>query len=119
MAVLVCGIKKKFGRTEKRRSAITPDYMKVILSKSIEPDLEQLNTTQLRLATLIFTMYFSAMRAEEAAILLMENISISQNGNLKITLIKGKTNQFKKRQDVYLVLAGEAQALCPVKIILK
>ena len=68
---------------------------------------------------MVFTMYFSAMRAEEAAYLLMENISISHNGNLKITLIKGKTNQFKKRQDVYLVPAVENQAVCPVKSILK
>ena len=59
------------------------------------------------------------MGAEEAANLWRENISISQKRNLKITLIKGKTNQFKKRQDVYLVPAVEAQALCPVKIILK
>ena len=95
------------------------DYMKVIPSKSIEPDLEQLNTTQLRVAALVFTMYFLAMRAEEAANLLIENISLSQNGNFKITLVKGKTNQFQKRQDVYMVPTVEAQALCPVRIILK
>ena len=49
----------------------------------------------------------------------MDNISISNNGNLKITLIKGKMNQFKKRQEVFLVPAVEAQALYPVRIILK
>ena len=81
--------------------------------------MENLNTTQLRLAVLIFTIYFGVMRAEEASNLLMENVSISNSGNLRITLLKGKMNQFKKRQEVLLVPTVRVQALCPVRIILK
>ena len=93
--------------------------MKILLSKCLEPDLESLNTTQLQLAAEIFTIYFGAMKVEEALNLLMENVSISNNGNLRITLVKGKMNQFKKRQEVFLVPAVEENALCPVKTMMK
>ena len=35
VVALVVGIKKKFGRTQRRRAAITPEIMKVILSKTL------------------------------------------------------------------------------------
>ena len=44
---LIIGIRKKFGRTEKCKSALTPDLMTILLIKCLEPDLEALNTTQL------------------------------------------------------------------------
>ena len=44
---LIIGIKKKFGKTEKRRSALTLDLMKILLTKCLEPDLETRNSTQL------------------------------------------------------------------------
>ena len=59
------------------------------------------------------------MRAEEASNVFMENVSISNNGNLRIMLIKGKMNQFKKKQEVFLVPAVEENKLCPVKIMMK
>ena len=92
---MVIGIKKKFGKTQRRRAAITPEIIKVILSKTMEPSLEHLNATQLCLAAAMFVMYFGAMRAEEALSLLTEHVSISASGNLRITLSKGKCNQFK------------------------
>ena len=64
-------------------------------------------------------MYFGAMRAEEASNLLIENVSISNSGNLRIMLVKGKMNQFKKKQEVFLVPAVEESVLCPVKIMMK
>ena len=118
VAALVIGIKKKFGRTQRRRAAITPEIMKVILSKTLDPSLEQLNATQLCLAAAMFVMYFGAMRAEEALSLLTEHVAISASGNLRITLSKGKCNQFKQIHNFFLVPAVEAQALCPVKVII-
>ena len=58
------------------------------------------------------------MRAEEALTLLKEHVSISASRNLRITLSKGKCNQFKWLHNVFLVPAVEAQALCPVKVII-
>ena len=90
----------------------------MILSKTLELSFEQLNATQLRLVAIMFVMYFGAMRAEEALNLLMEHVLISASGNLKVTLSKGKCNQFKRLHNVFLVPAVEAQALCPVQVII-
>ena len=46
--------------------AIKADIVKEVLMKCLGPGLELLTLTQLRFATVIFTMYFGAMRAEEA-----------------------------------------------------
>ena len=59
------------------------------------------------------------MRAEKALGLLTDNIKVSPNGNLQIILQKGKCNQFKQKQLVYLIPALETQALCPVKVLIK
>ena len=80
--------------------------------------MEQLNATQLHLAAAMLVMYFGAMRAEEALNLLMEHISISASGNLRVTLSKGKCNQFKHLHNIFLVPAVEAQVLCPVMVII-
>ena len=44
---LIIGIKKKFGKTENCRLALTLDWMNILLMKCLEPDLELLNTTPL------------------------------------------------------------------------
>ena len=67
----------------------------------------------------MFVMYFGAMRAEEALNPFTEHVSILASGNLKVTLSKGKCNQFKCLHNVFLVPAVETQALCPVKVIIR
>ena len=96
---------------------MTPKVIKVVLTKCLEPGLLDLDVTQLRLACVVFTMYY--MRAEEALDMLTENVKISPNGNLQLTLQKGKCNQYKKLHHVYLIPAMEAQALCPVHVLIQ
>ena len=98
---------------------MTADVVKEVLSKCLDPGLPLLTSTQLRFSCMIFLKYFGAIRVEEALDLLTENIKVSSNGNLQIVLQKGKCNQYKQKQSVYLIPALESQALCPVKVLIK
>ena len=119
VALVVQRVKKKVGKVIKCRTAMTADVVKEVLSKCLDPGLPLLTSTQLRFSCMIFLKYFGAIRVEEALDLLTENIKVSSNGNLQIVLQKGKCNQYKQKQSVYLIPALESQALCPVKVLIK
>ena len=72
IALIIQGVRKKFGKVVKRRMAMTADIIKEVLIKCLDPGLQLLTLTQLRFATIVFTMYFGAMQAEEALELLTE-----------------------------------------------
>ena len=119
LALVVQGIKKEFEKTVKRQAVMTPEVVKEVLSKCLDPGLHLLNATQLRFSCIIFLMYYGCMRAEEALDILTENIKISPSGNLQVVLQMGKCNQYKKMHSVYLIPALEVQALCLVRVLIQ
>ena len=107
-----------YANSVNKRLPMSPDLARDILMLHYVPGRawDGLSILELRFVAFFLVLYFACARYKEAARIKMENIRVTNSGNVMILFYKAKNNQFGYQRAAYILLSGH-KYLCPVLIL--
>lgn len=115
-------LKREFGKPVTKRPGVTKEIVDSVITKTLKG--EQMKESGFTvfikdwcIVALTVVTFFAFARYEECAALKKSNFEFLDNGDLEITFVKAKNNQFHDAKKT--VIAAKGGILCPVNVILK
>ena len=115
-------LKREFGKPVNKRPGVSKEIVDSLITKTLKG--EQLKdkgfTVFIKdwcIVALTTVMFFAFARYEECAALKKSHFKVLENGDLEITFLKAKNNQFHDAKTT--VIAAKGGLLCPVNVIMK
>ena len=112
---VMAGLKKKYAKPVVKKKPVTPEIMKALLRVMLPVSLEAVTLIQHRLAAFTVLLFFGCARYEEVVNVKVQNVKMTDNGNMEVIFKKAKNNKFgQPRKCIISNIGGD---FCPVGIL--